>query len=170
MVDPMRTLLLLRHAKAAHADEGVPDHDRPLTERGRRSAERMGHLLADLNLLPDTIISSTSQRAQETAELVAEVGGVLQVVEHDERLYLASDQSILRILSRVPARAQCVMVVGHNPGLESLVRAFTGRREELPTAAIAGIELNIESWSKLTPSTRGTLKGVWRPRDLAADD
>ncbi len=165
----MRTLLLLRHAKASRADEGVPDHDRPLSERGRRSAERVGHLLADLNLRPDTIISSTSQRTQETAELVAEVGGLLQAVEYDERLYLASDKSIIRILSRVPARAQCVMIVGHNPGLEDLFRSLTGHREELPTAALAGIDLNIESWSELTPSSRGSLKGVWRPRDLVAD-
>jgi len=165
----MRTLLLLRHAKSAHADDALPDHDRPLSERGRRSAERMGHLLTDLGLVPDTILSSTSQRTQETAELVAEAGDVLRAVEYDERLYLATDESIIRILSRVPARAQCVMIVGHNPGLESLVRSFTGRREELPTAALAGIELNIESWSELAPSTKGTLKGVWRPRDLDHD-
>ncbi len=166
----MRTLLLLRHAKSGHSDDSIPDHDRPLSERGRRAAPRMGQLLIDADLVPDTIISSSSQRTQETAELVAEAGDVLQAVEYDERLYLASAKTIIRVLSRLPSRAQRVMVVAHNPGLEDAVRTLTGRSEDLPTAALAHIELPIESWNELEGKVKGTLQKIWRPRDLESDE
>ena len=58
------------------------------------------------------------------------------------------------------------MIVGHNPGLEELVAKLTGAPEDVPTAALAQIELPIEQWSNLTTSTRGILVEMWRPRDL----
>jgi hypothetical protein len=43
---------------------------------------------------------------------------------------------------------------------------LTGERVELPTAAVAQIVLPIDQWRDLEPSTRGTLMGHWRPKDL----
>jgi phosphohistidine phosphatase len=166
----MRTLLLLRHAKSTHADDSISDHDRPLSERGRRVAPRMGQLLLDENLMPDTIISSTSLRTQDTADLVAEECEFPHLVQYDERLYLASSRTITRVLSKAPARARTVMIVGHNPGLEEVVRRLTGRNEDLPTTALAHIELPIESWNELDGEVRGTLRKIWRPRDLDTGD
>jgi phosphohistidine phosphatase len=58
------------------------------------------------------------------------------------------------------------MIVGHNPGLEELVEQLTGERPDLPTAALAHIVLPIHRWRDLKPSTRGMLKGHWRPKEL----
>ena len=58
------------------------------------------------------------------------------------------------------------MIVGHNPGLEQLVEQLTGEREVLPTAALAQIGLPIDRWRNLNLSTRGTLLGLWRPKEL----
>jgi phosphohistidine phosphatase len=58
------------------------------------------------------------------------------------------------------------MIVGHNPGLEELVEQLTGAQQDLPTAALAQIVLPINHWRDLKPSTRGTLKGHWRPKEL----
>jgi phosphohistidine phosphatase len=59
-----------------------------------------------------------------------------------------------------------VMIVGHNPGQESLVRELTGRDERFPTAALARIDLPIETWKELDLSVRGTLVHLWRPKEL----
>jgi phosphohistidine phosphatase len=84
----------------------------------------------------------------------------------DARLYHASVGEILSVLRSVPrAAANRVMIVGHNPGLEELVAQLTGQREAFPTAALAQITLPIDGWSELDSSTRGTLVGLWRPRD-----
>ncbi|MCC6907717.1 MAG: histidine phosphatase family protein [Phycisphaerales bacterium] len=162
----MRTLLLLRHAKSSHADEGVADHDRPLTRRGRRDAQRLGRLLDELDLMPQVIIASTAQRTLETAELLVEASGTATRIDPDERLYLASSGAILRILQQAPIQARCLMAVGHNPGLEELLTGLTGRAEQMRTATLAQIEFPIDSWTDVKDGTRGRLKQMWRARDL----
>jgi phosphohistidine phosphatase len=58
------------------------------------------------------------------------------------------------------------MIVGHNPGQEALIRNLTGREETFPTAALAEIELPIESWRELEPPVEGKLVNLWRPKEL----
>lgn len=168
--DAMLTLFALRHAKSSHADDSLPDHDRPLTERGRRAAPRMGQLLLDKGLVPDAILSSTSQRTHETAELLADACGFTQRIHYDERLYLASADLICRVVARHGGKATRLMVVGHNPGLEELILRLTGRRETMPTAALAQIDLSIDSWAEIASQRRGTLVNLWSPRDIEAEE
>ena len=59
----MKTLLLLRHAKSSWADDRLSDFDRPLNDRGREDAPRMGKLLRQHDLVPDLIIASPAKRA-----------------------------------------------------------------------------------------------------------
>jgi phosphohistidine phosphatase len=84
----------------------------------------------------------------------------------DQNLYMASPDDILLLLRGVRQNAETVMIVGHNPGLEELVEQLTSERQDLPTAALAQVVLPIDRWRDLTPSTRGTLKGLWRPKEL----
>ena len=71
----MKTLLVLRHAKSSWNDSALKDHERPLNDRGKRDAPRMGQLLNDHKLTPDLIISSTAKRARKTAKKVADSCG-----------------------------------------------------------------------------------------------
>jgi phosphohistidine phosphatase len=164
----MKTLLVLRHAKSSWNDSTLVDHDRPLNKRGHRDAPRMGELVRDERLTPDVIISSDAIRAQMTAEGVAEAAGYAGEILLDHLLYLASPDDILAVLRTVPeTNARTVMIVGHNPGLEDLVEQLTGEQQDLPTAALAQIVLPIDRWRDLDASTRGTLLGLWRPKELA---
>lgn len=161
------TLLVLRHAKSERDLPDVADHDRPLNERGQRDAPRMGRLAREKHLLPDLIITSTARRARETAAgFVAgsRFGGEVQPVES---LYLAAPRAYLTMLSSVGEDVGRVMVVGHNPGVEELVKQLTGQATSMPTAALAEIVLPIARWSELDDSTRGELRGVWRPKEPA---
>ena len=118
-------------------------------------------------LMPDLIISSDATRARLTAEAMADAAGYEGTILLERRLYHASPPEIVDLLhSVVDAELETVMIVGHNPGLEELVAKLTGAPEDVPTAALAQIELPIERWSNLTATTRGTLVGMWRPRDL----
>ena len=85
----------------------------------------------------------------------------------DPRLYMAGPADILSLLRTVGEKAETVMIVGHNPGLEELVAQLTGDWQDLPTAALAQIVLPIDQWRDLKLSTRGTLVGHWRPKELA---
>lgn len=165
----MKTLLVQRHAKSSWKHPEVSDHDRPLNKRGRRDAPRMGRFVAAQGLRPDVIVASTARRARRTAEEVARHAGCEGAVQLDRRLYLASPDEIVDVVRGVAGGARRVMVVGHNPGLEDLVARLAGRRETLPTAALAALRLSIRSWTELTASTAGDLAGLWRPRELPDD-
>jgi phosphohistidine phosphatase len=112
------------------------------------------------------VISSDAVRARLTAEAVVAAAGCAGEILLDQRLYMASPADILSLLRTVPEKAETVMIVGHNPGLEELVAQLTGERQDLPTAAVAQIVLPIDRWRDLKRSTRGTLVGHWRPKEL----
>lgn len=63
----MLDLLRLKHGKS---DWNVPVDDflRPLKERGKRGAQRIGAWLGEQSLVPDYILSSPAERACTTAE------------------------------------------------------------------------------------------------------
>ena len=163
----MRTLLVLRHAKSSWKDSELADHDRPLNKRGKKNAPVMGSLIKKESITPQWMASSTALRARMTAEAVAEASGYSGMIDFVEELYLAQPSEILEILRRrAPNAATRILTVGHNPGLEELVGKLTARKEPFPTAALAQIELPIESWNELTMSLRGKLVQLWRPRDI----
>ena len=162
----MKTLLVLRHAKSSWSDPALDDHERPLNKRGRRDGPRMGQLVREYGLIPDVVISSDAVRARLTAEAVVEAARYAGQILLDPHLYMASAGDILSRLRAVREKAETVMIVGHNPGLEELVAQLTGERQDLPTAALAQIVLPIHRWRDLTLSTRGTLLGHWRPKEL----
>jgi phosphohistidine phosphatase len=162
----MKTLLVLRHAKSSWSDPALDDHERPLNPRGRRDGPRIGALVREYGLMPDVVISSDAVRARLTAEAVVEAARYAGEILLDRRLYMAGPADILSLLRTVPEEAETVMIVGHNPGLEELVARLTGERQDLPTAALAQIVLPVDRWRALTLSTRGTLVGHWRPKEL----
>jgi phosphohistidine phosphatase len=161
----VKTLLILRHAKSSWNNSALDDHERPLNARGKQDAPRIARLARDKGLAPELILSSDAVRAHLTAAAMADaVGGQLLL---DARLYHAAAADILAIVPGVARdNAGTVMIVGHNPGLEQLVAQLTGEWESLPTTALVQIDLAITGWSELDPATRGTLIGVWRPKEL----
>ena len=126
----------------------------------------MGELVRECGLIPDVVISSDAVRARLTAEAVAAAAQFAGAILLDPHLYMACPPDILSLLRTVQENAETVMIVGHNPGLEQLVEQLTGERQDLPTAALAQIVLPIDQWRDLKLSTRGTLLGHWRPKEL----
>ncbi len=127
----------------------------------------MGELLTHLDLTPDMIVSSTARRTRETVEAVVPQLAPGGEVVYDEALYLADPATIIDVIWRHGAgRNVRLMIVGHNPGAERLVYKLTGEDETLPTAALACIDLPIETWTDLRVDTAGRLRGLWRPKEL----
>ena len=161
----MKLLSILRHAKSSWKDSSLDDHDRPLNKRGLRDAPRVGEFLLEQGLVPDTILSSTARRARETALALATAAGFPDDVRFTRELYLAGPETYLEALRDLPDACGHAMLVGHNPGIEELVAAVVGVPESMPTAALAVVELPIESWRDLGPPPQGSLRTLWRPRD-----
>jgi phosphohistidine phosphatase len=162
----MKTLLLLRHAKSSWSNDSLADFDRPLNDRGQRDAPRMGRLLAQLDVIPDLIISSAANRAAATAERVAQAAGYEGEIRRTEELYLADPDDYLAVAQSVEDKITSLMLVGHNPGLEELVGLLSGHDEHLPTAALAAFRVDVNRWRDLAAGSNCQLIGVWRPKEL----
>ncbi len=111
-----------RHGKAHPESPSGLDEDRALRGRGERQAAYLGERLKDSDHTPTIVYSSGLLRAEQTADIVAKILGVERAMEPVLGLgHRASDVvEVLELIRRKDEDAR-VMLVGHNPQLESLV-------------------------------------------------
>jgi phosphohistidine phosphatase len=165
-----RELLLLRHGKSDwNAD--VDDYHRPLKDRGKRGAQRIGVWLAQQKMLPDLIVTSPAERALVTAQKACKAMGSGDAgIKQDRRIYEAGVDDLLAVLGDCPPDAGRIMLVGHNPGLEKLLVWLASTTPEtddgklLPTAALARLQLQAD-WRALVAGC-ASLDSITRPGTL----
>jgi len=170
----MKTIYLLRHAKSSWEDGSLRDHDRPLNQRGRAAAPRVGTHMQGAGYLPDLVLCSTAARTRGTLDAVLSELEVESAIEFQEELYLAGASDMLDLVRSVPDTVESILLVGHNPGTGMLAATLSGdgpaesihlMSSKFPTAGLAIIELSVDRW-KDVESGCGTLKEFVRPRDL----
>ena len=153
-----RTLILLRHAKAARPQD-TPDRRRPLAGRGRRDAPAVGRWLRQQAPAIDLAICSPAVRARQTWELVAAQLDDEPAVRYDERLYGTAVEGFLTVTRRLPASASTVLLIAHNPSLEDFLELLTGDTEVLRTSALVVLTTSGD-WASAEP-------GAWTRTALA---
>ena len=119
-----RTLVLLRHAKAEQVP-GKPDHDRELTERGRRDAGAAGTWLRDQGIVAELVICSTSRRTRQTWEYAARGGAHTEFVEYRRSVYQGGTTGILETIREDAGEVRTLVVVGHAPTIPDLASGLT---------------------------------------------
>jgi phosphohistidine phosphatase len=154
----MKTLHLLRHAKSSWKDPGLDDHDRPLSKRGRETARGMAAYLRRAKVAPDLVICSTAVRARQTLDPIAKAIKPPKVVL-EKGIYEVAQEKIWKHLWRLPKSADCVLLIGHNPGLHDLALSLADadsrelvppRGGKFPTGAMASFRFD-GAWKKLQP-------------------
>lgn len=161
-----RRLILMRHAKSDWANHQLSDHDRPLNERGRRTAPLMAQHFANKNLVPCAIVASTAARVRETVALMLAEWRHAPVVSFHQSLYLASVETLSAQVRELQDSCSSTMIVGHNPGLMDFVSWLSGHSLEMPTAGVAVFESTVSTWSGALVARDWQLTAHWRPRDL----
>ena len=162
----MKTILLMRHAKAELILPGQKDFDRPLSKRGLQDAARMGKALRSMKTEPDVIVASPARRARETADQVAKALKHDRACRWDKALYAASGEAWLKALHRLEARIEVALVVAHSPGLEEAAALLAGAAPgflDCPTAGIIAFDGSAASWKELGRGA-GTLRWFLRPK------
>ena len=161
-----RLLILTRHAKSSWDDLFLPDHDRPLNKRGRKSAPAVGAWLKSNNWVPDEVVSSTSVRTRETWE---RMGLAAHNVHFTRDLYHAAPDEMLGVLRGTTG--QTVMMLAHNPGIaifaDHIVRNAPKhpRFHDYPTCATTVIQFAFKEWAEADWHS-GDVKGFAIPREL----
>ena len=158
MTPQHRTLVLLRHAKSAYPT-GVPDHERPLAERGIREAALAGDWLrANLPAI-DAVLCSTATRTRETLER----SGIDASVRYMDRLYGATAGSEIELINQVPDGVNTLLVVGHEPTTSEVALILAGAdgtdttaleriSMKYPTSSIAVLRID-GGWADVEPGS-----------------
>ena len=144
----MKTLFLVRHAKSSRDDPSLPDRDRPLDDRGKQDAPKMGKRLAKRDVKPDLLVSSPALRALTTAQLIAEeVGYKRKDIVVDDRLYASSPDDLLAVIRTLDKKLDRVMLFGHNPEFTDLAHRLSSEIIDMPTSAVAEFNFDTKAWS-----------------------
>ncbi len=157
-------LILLRHGKSDW-DNDETDFNRPITDRGKRGAQRMGIYLAQKDLKPDMVISSPAERAKTTAQkMMKSMCETDHYIIYDHRVYQNSLDDLLEVLSGISEETKRVILVGHNPGLEELLTYLCNKKitlsddgKLLNTATIAHLSLS-SSWNNIKKNSAGLVE------------
>src|SRR5437870_11408803 len=146
----MKTLFLIRHVKSSRDDPALADKDRPLNDRGKRDAPKMGALLAKRRVKPNLILSSSAVRALDTAEIIAEkLDYKRKNIRVEDRLYAVEADKLLDVIRRLGDELDCVMLIGHNPELTELAHRLSSKITDMPTCAVAEFSFDSKSWSRI---------------------
>ena len=139
----IREIILLRHAHAEPSRPDQDDLDRALDMGGEAEADAAGVWLKENGGVPDRVLCSSAARARETCERVLGVLGYADL-RIDPRIYEATPATLLRVLDD-HADVKTLLVVGHNPGLETLVALMTtgssAAGRGMPTAGVVWLTL-----------------------------
>ena len=144
----MKTLVLVRHAKSSWDDFSLSDFERPLNERGKRDAPMMARRIKSALLVPDALVSSSAIRARKTAEAFArELGMDGSAIRLTEALYLASPDTIGRVVSSLDDQHQTVAIFAHNPGITDFANQLgVARIDDMPTCAVYAVSATVDHW------------------------
>ena len=150
----MKTLFLIRHATAENR-HGIDDYARKLTQRGVDEAELMADKLYETGARPDAIVSSSANRALETARIFAErfVFPESKIVK-DRMIYEASLNRLLNLVTGLEDDCHSVFLFGHNPGITNAVNYLCGDiLNNMPKCGIAEIRFETDDWSAISSET-----------------
>lgn len=133
---------LLRHADAGDPDAwDRPDAERPLSDKGRKQAKRLGDHLASIGFRAEAIITSPKARAAETAELVA--ARIEGTVTEDDRLAGSLDLDVVDTILDAAGDPAEAMLVGHDPDLSELLTVLSAAAGvTMRKGALARIEID----------------------------
>ena len=146
----MKTFYLIRHAKSDW-DTPTSDFERPLNNKGKRSALIMAKKLHKLNFRPNIIISSPAKRALQTSLVFAnELDYGATNIVFDNLIYEASLDNLISIINNISSIHQNVILVGHNPGITELANYLTGNFiNAVPTCSVIKVELEVDNWDEV---------------------
>lgn len=148
----MKRLILVRHAKSSWAQPGLPDHKRPLANRGIRDAARTFSRFLEYGPKLEHVVTSDAARALETTrQLSKALGLAAHQIDEEPRLYHASVMHIVAVVREQSSAFATIACVGHNPGFTDaasvLIEDF--ELDNLPTCAVVGMEFSVDTWAEL---------------------
>ncbi|MEQ8667042.1 MAG: histidine phosphatase family protein [Rhodospirillales bacterium] len=172
----MRTLYLLRHAKSSWSDPSLDDVERPLNSRGKEARDVIADWFRRNRIRPDLVICSPAKRTRQTLKPIRKLWDPCPGIIFEPKVYEASAGDLHDVLRHAAPNARSILLVGHNPGLQSLAADLMDDsmdgparqlRAKFPTGAIACLTADKEGWMRMSGGAF-RLRDFVLPRLLAA--
>jgi phosphohistidine phosphatase len=167
----MKRLILTRHAKSNWDDPLMPDHERPLNDRGKAAAADLGQWLATRGYVPDQVLCSDALRTRKTWSGLAPALPGTPILELKPALYHAGPDVMLAVLRH--AEGDTVMMIGHNPGIADFAARIAAQVPmnpefgRYPTGATLVCDFAVESWADVGWGMGSALDFII-PREIVA--
>ena len=141
----LSNILFMRHGQAAlYADQ---DHQRSLTEEGRKEVRKTGEGLVEIlsEIKPShlLILVSDARRTQQTWGELKMMMDDVDIAQHSvmvlSTLYLASSDRIYNVILEAltcDESKTTLLLIGHNPGCSNFVNHLVGAHLSLQTAQL----------------------------------
>jgi len=156
----MKTIYIVRHAKAGLGGTHTGDFDRKLNEVGLKAAHFMAELLEQRGVVPELVLSSPAERAINTAEIFCDILRYpKERLEKRMEIYEGGAGRLLTILQQIADTNKTVMLFGHNPTISSFSNLLAvGDIDSLATCGVVRIDVAVDSWREVRP---GSGKLIW---------
>ncbi|MEI7499174.1 MAG: histidine phosphatase family protein [Bacteroidota bacterium] len=163
----MKTLYLVRHAKASWEEPGVSDSDRPLIPKGVTRTKLIVDFLVKRETSVDLMVSSPAVRAHETAKIVAAgLNYPANRIRIDRKIYDGYYDRILDIIYNTSNDINSLMIFGHNPTITSLANLFLHPGIEImPTSCVVCLSFIVDKWEEI-PSNEAIREFIVSPKML----
>jgi len=141
-------LYILRHGDAVeHGDPRYKENDRPLTPKGIQRTRQLAHVLREMEISFDAVLTSPLARARETAEIVArglKLHDILRFCEH--LTPSGSMEELVHQINMIRPAPKSVVLVGHEPYLSGFISLLCTGGPGLPVVFKKGAlcRLNVE--------------------------
>ena len=170
----MLELYVMRHAKSSWDNLQLPDHDRPLSDRGKRNAKKICEFFVKKQIKFDLVLVSSSIRTKKTLKILQKKLEKPKKIITSKSLYLANENKIALKIKKIKKHYKKVLLINHEPAVTNLVNYLVKNKEnslfklmnyKFSTAAFAKIVFDLDNWSKINDRT-GLLKNFIRPKDI----
>jgi len=142
----MPNLYLMRHGQARN--DASSDINRRLTSMGQDHVKGLAKLLWEKEIDFDCVFYSPAVRTRETMLLMCQSLKISEQHQNeDKRIYNASVYDLQAVIKEIDERDENVLLVGHNPGLEDLIRSLTQQSVGLSPANI--VVVSGETWKDI---------------------
>lgn len=156
----MKSVYIFRHGDAEKNDND-PDYARKLTIKGVLRTVQMAEHIRDTGYVIDLIISSGATRAKGTAVIIAQTTGYNQSdIRYNDILYTSKKASeIVDFIGEMPEEKSSVMLIGHNPLLNSVALNISNSGDEffLQKSSMLRIDFDTDSWKAVAQGTGRTV-------------
>lgn len=145
----VRTLILVRHAKSDWTHSDFPDYQRPLKRRGEKDAVQLAEKLRLMGFSPEYILSSSADRAFQTAAIVTDALALSrEMIHREDSLYQGSAEDYLKAIASAPPDITRFMIFGHNPEISEAASQLIGEEIYMHTCTAVIFELE-GAWNSL---------------------